>query len=525
MKELHLLYHLARADFLERARRYSFLITLGLTILAAYAYLPSWKADYLTFGLGVHRGVYNSAWVGGAVAVLTVMFLSLPAFYLVKNAIERDTSTRVGQILATTPLTRIQYTLGKTLSNFLYLSAMVGVMAIAAGAMQLVRGEVLAIDPWALVSPFIFVVLPAMAVIAAMALLFEAIPWLRGTFGNVIYFFFCFGLLTLTALGTLTNPRSAPAPAIDLWGTSSVLAPMMRDTAAAFPDYSGFFSIGVFPMTGAPQTFVWAGVSWTPDIILGRLLWIGVAMGMALLAAVFFHRFDPAAAKPRMGRQLAAPSDLPEARLSAPSVRAAQLSPLSRRQVQLRFGSLVVAELRLMLKGIGWWWLALAVALIVAGAVVPLDMARQLLLVTWVLPLALWSSMGCRETLYRTNQLVFSAPHPLVAQLPAAWFAGVLVTFFMGSSIAVRLALAADWIHVLAWGTGLFFIPSLALAAGAVSRSSKLFEVIYMVLWYAGPVNRFASLDFMGAGEIVSFSAMSLFWLCTLGLLILSVWG
>jgi len=39
----------------------------------------------------------------------------------------------------------------------------------------------------------------------------------------------------------------------------------------------------------------------------------------------------------------------------------------------------------------------------------------------------------------------------------------------------------------------------LALALGLLSRGNKLFEVVYMVLWYAGPVNRVAALDFRGA--------------------------
>jgi hypothetical protein len=31
-----------------------------------------------------------------------------------------------------------------------------------------------------------------------------------------------------------------------------------------------------------------------------------------------------------------------------------------------------------------------------------------------------------------------------------------------------------------------------------VSRGNKLFEVIYMILWYAGPLNRTPPIDFMG---------------------------
>ncbi len=118
-------YHLMRGDLFERTRRYSFLITLGFAVFVAYLYLPLKPADYLTLGLGNYRGVYNSAWIGGAMAVLCSTLLSLPAFYLVKDAIERDRRTRVGQILATTPLSRPLYTLGKAFSNFVFLAVAV----------------------------------------------------------------------------------------------------------------------------------------------------------------------------------------------------------------------------------------------------------------------------------------------------------------------------------------------------------------------------------------------------------------
>ncbi|MGC1796908.1 MAG: hypothetical protein WA713_12545, partial [Candidatus Acidiferrales bacterium] len=54
----HVLQHLARADFLERVRRYSFLITLLLAIY--FGYLAA--TGKITLRVGNMRGVYNSAW-------------------------------------------------------------------------------------------------------------------------------------------------------------------------------------------------------------------------------------------------------------------------------------------------------------------------------------------------------------------------------------------------------------------------------------------------------------------------------
>ena len=120
MKTWRTLYHITRADFLERTRRYSFLITVGVTIYLAYLYLPPSNASYVTFGLGNYRGVYNSAWVGSVIAALCIVQLALVSFYLIKNAIERDFTTGVGQIIATTPLSKLQYTFGKMLSNLFF---------------------------------------------------------------------------------------------------------------------------------------------------------------------------------------------------------------------------------------------------------------------------------------------------------------------------------------------------------------------------------------------------------------------
>jgi ABC-type transport system involved in multi-copper enzyme maturation permease subunit len=154
MRTLRTLYHLAKADFLERVRRYSFLITLGLTVYFAYVTVPSNHATYSTLQVSGHRGVYNSAYVGSVVALFTAIFLAFAGFHLVKNAVDRDIETGVGQILATTPLTKPLYTLGKALSNFAVLAVMVGVMAVAAAVMQLVRQEDMTIHVWKLLPPF-----------------------------------------------------------------------------------------------------------------------------------------------------------------------------------------------------------------------------------------------------------------------------------------------------------------------------------------------------------------------------------
>jgi hypothetical protein len=120
------------------------------------------------------------------------------------------------------------------------------------------------------------------------------------------------------------------------------------------------------------------------------------------------------------------------------------------------------------------------------------------LLAAWLWPILIWSPMGSRESRHATQSLVFSSPRALQRQLPALWTAGVLVALLTGGGVAIRLALSAVWPALAAWGIAALFIPSLALALGIWSGSSKFFEGLYTVWWYMGPLHRTPGMDFIG---------------------------
>ena len=119
----------------------------------------------------------------------------------------------------------------------------------------------------------------------------------------------------------------------------------------------------------------------------------------------------------------------------------------------------------------------------------------------WKLPILLWSGMGNREGRHRTNQIVFSAAHPLRRQLPAIWLVGFVVTIITGGGVAARTIASGQWDAFLAWGAGAVFIPSLALALGTWSGGSKLFEAVYVLWWYLAFKERIPLLNYMGVTD------------------------
>jgi len=270
---LRALYHLVRADFLERVRRYSFLIVLGAILYLGYAFV----VGQVVLRLDRYRGLYNSAWVGLLAAITTTFFLSLAGFYIVKNALERDQRTGVGQIIAATPVGKVCYILGKALSNFAVFAVMAAILLLAAVGMQFVRGEDLQIKVWPLVVPFLLILLPTMAVVSAAAVLFETLPWLRGGLGNVAYFFVWVSFITYAYLH--------PSPLLDLLGLS-----LMEDAFKSAADsmglaYEGGVSIEMVEFMSV-ETVRWEGIVWTAERTAARLYWVGVAVALGIVLLV-----------------------------------------------------------------------------------------------------------------------------------------------------------------------------------------------------------------------------------------------
>jgi hypothetical protein len=424
------------------------------------------------------------------------MLLGLFGFYLVNDCITRDSRTGVGQIIATTPVRRAAYLIGKWISNCLVLGVLVLILAAAAAIMVLLKREA-TLEPGALLMPFLAVGLPYMALTAAVAVVFETVPWLRGAVGNVVYFFLWLALLGFSVeLG-----QALPIP-IDPVGVNVFHASLVEAASADFPNDA----IGIMSVQGGVagvqfKVFHWAGLAWTAGIVGQQWLWALVGLGLILLSAAWFARFDPS----REGLRRA-PAKPDEAQASEPvqkrhkgtRIALPSLSPLVSKLVQVNpFLGVLFAELRMLLNGRRWWWWLVMAGLTVAILANPHSTAVQYLLpVAWLWPLAIWSKMGNRERKNNTYQMVFSSARPVLRQLPAAWLAGVLATALLEIGGVVVARSSGDLPGLAGWVGAVLFVPALALALGVFSSGSRLFEVVYLIWWYVGPFQQTPGIDF-----------------------------
>jgi hypothetical protein len=503
MSRSRVLFHMVRADFLERVRRYSFLLTLGFSVYLGYAMF----AGQINMQLGSYHGVANSAWLGSVVGLVSAVFLSLIGFYVVKNTIQRDRETRVGRILAATPMSRSFYTLSKSLSNLAVLSAMIMILSAAAIVIQLTHKGTGRVNLFDLLSPILIFGLCALSVTAAFAVLFETIPGLRGGVGNIAYFFLWCFLLNLSVKPLLTGKSLSDLTSMrDYTGITTISGQMQAQLHQLDPEYKGGSGFYIGSSHRGTKTFVWTGVKWNAIIALSRINWLGVAVCLILIAAGLFDRFDPAReilSLKRSKKQAALPQPEELDRLPLQTretqLHASDLAPLVHSRSHVRFVALVLAELRLLLRSQQWWWYTVAAGLFAGCLFAPLDSARSgLILVAWLWPALLWSQLGTREARFLTQAIIFSAPHAFPRQLLSSWTAGVVLALLTGGGLGLRLMLARDTEGLFGWAMAALFIPALALTLGVCTESRKPFEAVYVAWWYIGPLHQMRKLDFIG---------------------------
>ncbi|NDJ54460.1 MAG: hypothetical protein GYB68_15425 [Chloroflexi bacterium] len=463
---------IAKADFLQRVRAPSFMIMLILTAILSTLFVPPLDANYAVLTLGEHRLRYNSVGIGLMFAFTISVLLSLFAFYIVRNTVQRDRQTRVGQIIATTQTSTVTYLIGKWASNLTLLSANLALMTIMAPIMQLLRAEVLTINIVQLVLLIWLVGLPVMSLVAGVAVLFETIPFLRGGFGNIAYFFvWTFSLASLGLIGTdlgisiydpfgiaypwfavYAQPNAPSIQALNLLGGSTRLMPVLD----------------VYP------------ISWSLPAIIGRLSWMAAGAGVAVLGVIPFDRF----AKPQ-GRKLVNLWEKLFPKQSAASgakaFEVSRLTPLATDRVRSRFLSVIIAELRLLIKGQPWWWLVGLGGIVILGLLEP---RPELMVAVTIWPVLVWSAQGNREKTHDTAALIYTTPHPVVRQLPATYLAGVILTAVLMSGFMLQLTLSGAWLALTSVLSGVLLIPALALALGTISGTARLFEISFLIWWY-----------------------------------------
>lgn len=495
----------AAAEIRLRLRSPATSLAILAVMAASYFWIPrptgnatsvSWRLkDGLTYA-----PTFTAAYVGAACTMLSCVLVPFVGFYLVAGSVRRDRESGVGTLLSATPLSNLAYLAGKLVAHAAYLA----VIAATALGIGLARFLWFGTGPFGLADfalPFAVIVPPAILFTAAMAVLFDVTPGLRGRAGLVVWFFTFASLLVAVPLelaGGEKVARTVPGPPVfDPGGILTTERLLVRSLPDAVP---GSLSSGHVIHSKGFARVPWGGLRIPPAFVVARLassLW---ALPPFLLALLFFDRFDPA--KGRGGRAGALLGRMKRGRgvaaaevasAPAPARAPSDLRPLTGTPSAARA---IAAEALLLWQDAGWlrWPLVLAaLATVVAPGV---EGRTGACAAFFLLLIPVLSECGAREAAAGAGPLVFTQPG--VPRSRTLWKAGAAGLFLLvaGGPLVVRAALASPALGLTVL-SGLVFLAAAAASTGLLTGGGKLFSFTLLVLWY-GAMNRVPAMDFVG---------------------------
>ncbi len=476
---------LIKSNLIKQTRRSSFFLIIGIGIFLGFLCVPDTSAGYEIFYLGGVRGLYNSPWLGALGAVLPVILLWLPGFYLLRSQVTEDKELKVGQMIAASPVSKTRYIYGKFISNFSVLMALQFMFLAALMVMQLIRHESMSLSIIHYVMPMIYVTVPYLLVLAALTILFDVVPVLKGAFGNTIIFVLWIGLSSVS----VANPGNR----FDLFGIGVFLNSMLEGAKLYFPNLPDAASFGYYKAAVNLPTFVWSGMVWNKDFLSSRLIWVVAAFLITQVSVIVFNRFrEPS----RVKKRNKSPGSIVKNTINQRFEAICVLSPIKRKG-QVNLLQMVRGELRNMLSAHSIWWYLSALAVMVFTPLVTSGEALKWISLSMLLPMSVWSQMGNMEKACGTSDIIASSCSAYSKWL-ATWLAGVIVALLLSFGMFTRIAMLSEWNYLTPWLVGVIFLPTLALVLGSVSSNRRLFEAVFIALMYFGPINNMWKFDFMG---------------------------
>ncbi|MBC7769288.1 MAG: hypothetical protein H7124_10925 [Phycisphaerales bacterium] len=416
------------------------------------------NGDGVAIAIGGELPLMTSPFLGVSLGiVVSTLVLPIAWLYLRSNTTRRQP----WQIEEVTPGSRIAIALGRFGADVVVLLAMLAALTFAGWFLGWMLIPPRPFNPLEIAFPLWLVAAPALMGLAALRILFDARPLLRSGFGDFLYFVLW---ITSIALPAATQGQ-ATTFATNMVDFAGFVTPLTYASPAGTDD----FAIGgIEAAQGTLQLDVNAGL-FAPGYIASRLVWIGIAVALTVLAGLIYrpHLARRRAGKPGRLTAWLNPGAPPKAIANAPAARQAALGWLN----------LVAAEFRLI--GSGRAFLLIAACIAVAGAFADFRHAASpaaLLLLSF----ALTSHAGRSEA---RGLLALTKTAPLAPMLRRAAF--VVAGAGWTTLLAVPALVKAPSLEALSLAAATGGAAALvASAIAAISGSAFAPRLVLLVLWY-----------------------------------------
>ena len=466
----------AKADFIERSRRFSFLALIALALFASFWFVPRETNQFQT--IAIEPDIYiqggDPSWIPIGSMIFLTFFWPYIGFFYIRGAVSFDEKTGVEHLITTSGARNLNYLFGKFLSGTFFMYTIAVAVMLGSYFMTIWHFPGQFLTAYAFLSPYLLL-LTTMPLVAALAVMFGAFRPLRGVWGAVLLLFVSW---ITVYVGFLENP-SPMVRALDITAISSFMDIFARTSyALTGHEISHITIIGGGMDVEVPPTMqlIFNGLMYNFfDFIVMGLMFV-YALGFVLLSV-------PLLGISRKLAKVRLKSD--DIVLTTKEQRMPPVYTAVSATKKTMWLSGIKAELNLMLKRQPLVWKLVGLTGIVLCSVLDIELVQVYvmpLLMIWFV--GVFSTLGCREHQQDMLKIIATIPSGKIKQIVFSWIAGILIAFTLVIPVIIRMLAVGQYGGVFAALAGAVFVPSLAMFFGEITKTNRFFEVLFIVITY-----------------------------------------
>lgn len=310
----YIIYQIAKADLLERTRRFSFLLMCVVSMFLAFFSVPDVEAPLVSVCMepNIFAQGSNPTWIPVAIALCGGILFPMIGFSYVKNNIGMDRNHGLLYSMQSMNTKKENYIIGKFLSNLFILTLMWLFAMIGAALMLPFRFPDQPLNVYDFISPFIGVY-PGIIFASAFAVVLESISFISKKAGNVIGLTVLFVIFLINY--STSDSDNLVIRAFDYsnyrWIMDSINDAVIPIIGHTVQETGILVPGGMFADSKGGQELFFHGLLWNGRYFVDKLILIAVSVSLIFSAVILLENnernakisFGKLQKKVRMGRK------------------------------------------------------------------------------------------------------------------------------------------------------------------------------------------------------------------------------
>lgn len=464
--KLSVIYNVARADLLERTRRFSYVAVCAAAVFFAFFSIPDTEAPMVSIVMepSIFSQGTNPSWIPIAIALCGGLLFPIMGFSYVKNNICMDRNNGFLYLMQSMNMKKTNYVFGKFISNLILLTLMWILVILSASIVLLLQFPKEQIGFYDFISPF-FSIYPGIVFASAFAVCLETISLFRNKNGNAVGITMLFAMFLINYLNI--NSSSFLFRIFDFssyrWIMDSINHSVVPIIGRTVQETGILVPGGMFAGSTGSQDLVFHGLVYSKQYLLDKMTLIAISLLLVFLAILFLETMEK------------------EQRKFSIKTKEKSRSKTVKKYAAGQFTS----ELRMLFKdrSNGWWFLISC--LWVTSFLMPIEYVQGYIWIIMLLfSVVIFSQMGCREYENGMAEYLVTIKFALYKQIIYTYIGGVLFLLFLTLPLIIRFLLAAKFSYVISYLVFSCFIPALACFSGEYFKTRRPFETVYLLLCF-----------------------------------------